>query len=229
MRSVTEVVAALDDPSVAGDGRRLAEEVAGRRDLPLRTVHIEAESPSAIELADAIAERLQRDSLVVMETDHASRWSGKYSVAEHVVDGWGGQTLVVGPASTRGERTGPIVVPVNGSPGAERAIGPAAELAAAYDVGVMLVRVAWGDDIDPARRYLESLAARTGHRARVVEATDHVAALVAAAEELSSPFIAVSSRGDRTITRPTMSRTTSGLAAEAPCPVLIIGEGHEPV
>ncbi|MDH3683778.1 MAG: universal stress protein [Acidimicrobiia bacterium] len=226
---MTEVVAALDAPGLAGEAQLLAEDVARRRDLPLRIVHIEAE-PAALsttELAAAIVGELRPDSLVVMETDRASRWSGKYSVAEHVVDRWGGQSLVVGPACVSSGRTGPIVVPVNGSAGAERAIGPAAELAAAFEVEVVLIRVASGDAVGPARDYLAALTSSSGHRTHLIEATDHVAALVAAADELASRFIVISSRGDRTVTRPTMSRTTSGLAAEAPCPVLIVGEPPE--
>lgn len=228
--SATEVVAAIEDTGEPGIALRLAEELARRAGLPLRSVHVEADPSETTDqdLVRAISDRLDSGSILVVRTDHASRWSGKYSVAEHVIDRWGGPTVVVGPSGRWEGRTGPVLVAVNGSAGAERAIAPAQSLASLFSVGVLFATVIADDDDDSRRRtaqaYLDSLPAGPGHETCLLSANDHVAALVAEAEARSSPFIALASRGDRTVTRPTISRTSSGLANEASCPVLIVGD-----
>lgn len=237
-RAITEVVVALDDPDAPDPARELGDEVARRLGVAVRSVHVEA-GPEIDhdEVSDAIAARLEPTSLLVVRSQHASRWSGKRSVAEHLVDRWGGLVLSLGPEGQWTSRAGPVVVAVNGSAGAERAVSPAGRLAAAFGVGLALAWVVAEDEgagseagttAERAESYLDSLAAEiAGGRATacVLRSNDHVGALAAEAERRSSPFIALASIGDRTVRRPTISRTSSGLMHEAGCPVLVVG--HE--
>lgn len=249
----TAIVAAVEDPDRPGPAWDVACDVAARTRLPMRSLHVEVDPGDGIEaLVDAIVAEVDPESLIVVATEHASRWSGKYSVAERLVDHRSGLTVVVGSHGWSGagseKRDGPIVVATDASAEAGAAVAPAMRLAAAYSVGLQLTRVVSREEgaaagarssaADHLAAQVASLAVDQVGQAdhapvtgRLLVANDHVAALVAEATARSSPFIALASHGDRTVARSTMSRTTSGLADEAPCPVLIahpITDGHDP-
>ena len=258
---MSDIVAAVDDPHDPGAAWAVARDLAAATGRTARLLHVEVghEGEAADDVdavVEAIVDRVSPGELLVVESEHATRWSGKYSVSEGLVDHRPGSTMIVGPQHETSEPAGgpgPIVVALDGSDDARAAVGPALALAAAYSVGVQLTRVitraaaaglvdrsADADAKDRSARdavaAADELASLVGAlavdqigqadhppvTARLLVSNDHVAALVDEAAMRSSPFVVVASRGDRTVARSTISRTSSGLAAEAPCPVLVI-------
>lgn len=69
-----------------------------------------------------------------------------------------------------------IVVPLDGSEFAERALGPATVLASRLDTGLRFVTTRWGDDAVAPARYLEEVASRVEVPADVVVVHDREAA-----------------------------------------------------
>ncbi len=258
------IVVAIEHPDRSNPVVDLANELGTHTGMEVRSVHVDTtldagsgsdsdDSDTAVEagdagnhetdeievVADAIVEAARSDRLLVLATNHASRWSGKYSVAEHVIDRRTGPTVLVGPRYQAQDRSGPIVVAADSSVDAERMAVHAMAMATAYSVGLQLTRVISRSEAADEQTRTEAadrLAAAVTSLAtdqigqadhppvsgRLLVANDHVAALVSEATTRSSPFIAVASHGDRASARPTMSRTTTGLAAEATCPVLVI-------
>jgi nucleotide-binding universal stress UspA family protein len=251
--TVTEIVVPVSAGARSDRGAAIAVRLAGALEVPVRLVHVEPAGSAEVEaprellagLADGpvrptwevvrgadLVEGVLRDlapgTVIVMQTEHANRWSGKASVAEHVVDAWPGTTVLVGPHVDPGaDASGPVVVGVDGSPDAERSIGPARQLARVLGVDVLVARVvpAEGPEAEPAREYLDALVAERlpGARARVVRSNDPVSALVALATDESAALVVLSSHGDRTSARASISRTCTGVAAEAAQPLMVVG------
>jgi nucleotide-binding universal stress UspA family protein len=221
---VSEIVVPTADPDHADAAASVAAALAGRLGVEVRTVHADA-----TEVVDAIVESLTPTSVAVMQSEHVNRWSGKRSVAEHVLDTWGGLTVLVGPAFVDVLRSGPVLVAVGNPAAADQSVEPAAHLAAALGVELLVVHVVADPIIDDggppvgAPAWLDTITAEGGHATTVVESNDVVGAVLDLATELASACVVVASRGDRTTPRPTMSRTCSGLAAGAEQPVAVIG------
>ncbi len=237
----TEIVVPVDDPATVDGGGAWAALFGPALDLEVRTLHVEAPSPDpevaerAIE--DAIVAQLDDRSLLVMESEHADRWAGKASIAEHVVDRFGHTAVVVGPAcgppvAGPGRPIagrGPVLVAVDGSSRAEAALEVARSVGGALGCSVEVVRVAAtplgrpeaaADLFAEAQRYVGSLHAGAS---TVVSSNDPVSALAEVARRREASLITLASRGDRRSPRPTIAKTCSGLVAASPCPVLIVG------
>ncbi len=221
---VSEIVVPTADPSHVDAASSVATALAGRLGVEVRTVHADA-----TEVVDAIVESLTPTSVAVMQSEHVNRWSGKRSVAEHVLDTWGGLTVLVGPAFVDRPRSGPVLVAVGNPAAADQSVEPAAHLAAALGVELLVVHVVadpiGGPEHEPAEAptWLDSVTATGGHASTIIESNDVVGAVLDLASELASAYVVVASRGDRSTPRPTMSRTCSGLAAGAEQPVAVIG------
>lgn len=188
-------------------------------------------------LAAAICVRIPSDALLVIESEHADRWRSRHSVAEHTIDAFPGSTVAVGPHAPVELPKGPIYVALDGSPVAETSLAVAAQFAKALGRELSLVQVV-EEPLHPdpvtapeasAQAYLGAIADRMagefdtpGVHHRVITSNDPVSAIVALAEEQAAALIVLSSRGDRSTQRSSMSRTASGVIAELSCPVVVI-------
>lgn len=220
---IRSIVVPLSDPGADDPGLEVAERLGEALGVPVEAVHHDV-APE--DLPDAIVGRLEPGTMLVMHSERANRWSGEASVAEHVLDRWEGLTVLAGP-DCRAAGHGPILVPVDGSADAERAVPFARGLARSVGVDVELVRVVPTDDpTDEAERDLGRLAAAGGLATRVLAHNDPVRALCDRAADIGSAYLVLSSHGDRHTPRPTISRTSTGLVAEAGRPVVIVGPGH---
>jgi hypothetical protein len=243
--NATEVVVTVDTEDELSVCEPLAELVAERLRVAVHRVHIDVEAdegsaPAAGDEADhdeqvvaAIVERLQPGSVLVARSDHATRWTGKQSITERVLEQWSGLAFVAGPRARWPLGEGPVLVAVNGSAAAERAVPTAELVGRALGRSVELSRVGprplGADDDDAARAlgearaYLELIGDRTGHPIHLLSSNDPISALVAEANHLQSAAVALATTGDRSIPRPTLSRVSWGLVHEASCPVALIG------
>jgi nucleotide-binding universal stress UspA family protein len=190
-------------------------------------VDISFEVVEGADVVAAVVAALGPGALLVMRTEHANRWSAKGSTAEHLIDAWGGLSVLAGPGvAPERSHEGPVLVALDGSTDAERAVPPALGWADSSSSGVVLVRVVPDDgDVDGVGRELQRVADErtTGATVRVVVGNDPVTALSQLADELDAGVIALSSHGDRASTRSTISRTCTGLAATAARPLLVVG------
>ena len=80
-----------------------------------------------------------------------------------------------------------------------------------------------------AEAYLRGITVRVGEDFgvqgsvhRVVTSNDPVSAIAALADEQAAALVVLSSRGDRSTQRSSMSRTAAGVIAEVACPVMVI-------
>ncbi len=233
-RIIVPLERAVDETPIDDLGSALGSRLGDALGLPVSTVHVGGESD---DLAQAIVAVCQPGSLIAMHSEHVNRWSGRRSTAEHIIDAWGGITAVAGPAVDEVDvGAGPILVPLDGSLDAERALDAAQILSDALGCGVALARVV-PQPIGPdgstthhdADAYLQAIGTRyTLHSASVVPSNDPVVALAAEAERLDSPLIVLASRGDRSSQRASLSRTCSGLIAESRRPVAVVGPDWQP-
>ncbi len=229
---VSEVVV-LSDGSNDELSVALGSELGGLLGLRSRSVQVDADPA---DLVSSIIGELQSDSLVVMRSARENRWSGKHSVAEHLADTWGGVSLMAGSNCTdrplRG-RKGPVLVALDGSDFAARSIGPAVEVAQSLGREVLLTTVVGADNGDSeatgtaqALDYLRSLGEGPQNcvfQYGVIRSNDPISALQGEAERLDCVIVVVTSKGDRSTPRPTISRTCSGLVGEAAQPVMVVG------
>ncbi len=242
----TEIVVPVEDPAALDGGGAWAALLGPTLGLDVRTLHVEAPAGAADSVEDAIVAQLGERSLLVMESEHADRWTGKASIAEHVVDRFGHTAIVIGPTCC-GRATGsvpedaapedaasempagPILVAVDGSPRAEAALEVARWLGAALGRAVEVVRVAAvpigrPDEaaalVTEAQRYVGGLHADAS---TVVSSNDPVSALADIAQRRAAGMVVLASRGDRQSPRPTIAKTCSGLVAASPCPVMVVG------
>ena len=224
---VNEVVVLADD-SYDQNTVTLGLELGELLDLPWRRVHVDSEPA---DLVGSIIDELRPKSLVVMASKHENRWSGKHSIAEHLADTWGGVSVLAGLSCTDlplQDRVGPVLVALDGSPFAERSIGPATAVATSLGREVLLTTVVSVDNDDneaigasEALEYLSALGGNT--QTCVLTSNDPISALRSEAERLGCVMVVVTSKGDRSTPRPTISRTCSGLVGEAAQPVMIVG------
>lgn len=228
----SEVVVATGTGDPSDERAALGHDLATRLGVALRWLHVDP--VEEMDLAAAIAEQLATDSVLVIHSEHANRWSGKWSIAEHVIDEWGGLAIATGPRHISGWGPGPVLVGVDGSEPAERAVATAAKLADLLGVGLVVCRVvsaALESEVGAIASELErcwSSAAPEGVDAEPVSiatpvGNDPISALVTEAEGRSCAAIVLSSLGDRTSQRASISRTCSGVIAGAIQPVVVVG------
>lgn len=212
----SEIVVAVGDASEAELSLALADDLATAFGLPLRTLHVDA-TPENV--ATELASGLAPDSILVIHSEHANRWSGKWSVAEHMIDEWGGIVVAVGPRYSRTQRSGTVLAAVDGSPNARRVIEPSSAVASALDCSVEFCQVV------PAASAGRTETGANPTETTVVVGNDPISALLDHGE--AAPMIVLAARGDRTSTRSSISRTCSGLIAGAAQPVMIVGTNWE--
>lgn len=197
-------------------------------------------------LTDAL--RAQHPDLVVMST-HGRSGIGRWlygSVAEHVLHHATMPVLLV-PARCRREwkpdAIGPVVVGLDGSPLAEAALAPAAQLAAWLDTELVLAEViepivpvvtdgaAYVPPVDEeaelaaARQYLDSLTRDTrlgGHKASVVTMVgDPATLLVRIADERGAAAIALATHGRTGLARLVLGSVAVATLQRADVPLLV--------
>ncbi len=232
----SEVVVLLGAPAESERGSAVGRELAAVLGVPLRTVHVE-EAPD--DLVGTLVDRLRDTSLAVMESSHATRWSGKHSTAEHVLDRWGGLAALVGPGvgeDSVAAAGGPVLVALDGSPVSERAIPFAAGLAEARGVDLVGIRVVAPPNASPgamarteATDYLHDVLPNDAGGHLVVESVDPIAAIVGEVAARNCCLVVVGSKGDRSTRRASMSRVVSGLLSEAGVVVVAVGPNAAPV
>lgn len=207
--------------SATVDGSSLIERLSAMAP----SVAVSFESVEASEIVDGLVEALEARSLAVLKSDNANRWSAQSSIAECVVDAFHGLVAVVGPALARElSFAGPIVVAIDGSADAERALPVASALAGRLGVAVVAARSvaisAEASEVEAAQSYLDSV---TGVEPLLVRSNDPISALSGAANERGASLLVLSSHGDRATKRATISRTSMGLVHDATMPVLLVG------
>lgn len=189
------------------------------------SVAVSFERVEATDVVDGLVGALDARSLAVLKSDNANRWSAQSSIAEGVVDAFHGLVAIVGPALA-GQETpaGPVVVAVDGSNDAERALPIAGALADRLGVAPIAVRAlaisAEASDADAAQSYLDSL---DGFESLLVRSNDPISALTGVANEQNASLLVLSSHGDRATKRATISRTSMGLVHDATMPVVLVG------
>lgn len=223
----SEVVVAVAEEDAAVRPGATGPGLAERLGVPLRSLHVDPTADA--DLAASIAGALRGDSILVIHSEHANRWSGKWSVAEHVIDEWGGLTVATGVRHVPVWRRGPVLVGVDGSESAVRSISVASVIARVFGVGVVVCQVVSADERDRVdaiaeelRRHLDTLALDGASVATPI-GNDPISALVKEADDRSSVAVVLSSRGDRASRRSTISRTCSGVIAGAVQPVVVVG------
>lgn len=139
---------------------------------------------------------------------------------------------------------GPVLVALDGTDAAASALPFAAELAGRCETDLVLCRIVpealhpsrTSDDPDIAPSHDQTwLEVRSSLEARaevmtsdvsttssVLASNDPIAALAAHAARVNASLIVLASRGDRSTRRASISRTASGLIAEATCPVIVV-------
>jgi nucleotide-binding universal stress UspA family protein len=239
------VVVAVGPNEAESKGHELGRSLAEAFGIALTSVHVEqpgadtddTEHTPEERLAVAIARGLPTDGILVIESEHADRWRSRHSVAEHTIDAFAGPSVAVGPRAGATFAVGPILVALDGSKPAEASLATAATVAKALGRTIEVVQAVpellhpeSDDSTEPeASAYLSRVAAasETEMAATVVASNDPVSALVDLAVARGASLLALASRGDRTTSRSSMSRTAAGLIAEAPCPVLVVASSAD--
>lgn len=232
------VVVAVGAADSGGKGQTLGQVLADAFGVGLTSVHVEqpgadTEHTPEEALAAAIADGLPADGLLVIESEHADRWRSRHSIAEHTIDAFTGPSVAVGPRAGASFAHGPVLVALDGSAPAEASLTTALMVGRALNRSIELVRIVpeplhpeSDDSLEPeASAYLHTVAAGTGAdiTTAVIASNDPVSALVDLAAAREASLLTLASRGDRSTSRSSMSRTAAGLIAEARCPVLVVG------
>lgn len=222
-----EVVAAVEDPRRPGPVAAVAESVAALLGVPARILHTDDD-----DVVSRVLEEVRSTSMLVLGSRHANRWSGKHSVAEQCLDGHDGPTMVVGPRSAGALGEGDVLVPLDGSSAALAAVPFARELATRLARGVSTVRVVPPDG-GSGRTSPEPVEPHPGPldlRVEIVVSDDVIDGLAEVVAEADPACVVMSSRGDRSHRRSTISRVCTGLIAASTRPVVVVPEsGGEPV
>lgn len=249
-----EIVVAIGSATTENPALRVGVELARLTELPLRLLHVACNGETidtaaladhlrsaapqvSIDIVSVVADdvvtgivgELTPRTLAILKSTNANRWSGKASVAEHVLDAFPGLVAMVGPQAPGGlAPSGPIVIALDGSHEAERALPVVRHLAASFDRAIVTTRViattATDDERRAAAAYLDATNATLPHsRAALAEANDPISAILATATSHAAALIVLSSHGDRASARATISRTSMGLVHGATVPVLMVG------
>ncbi len=185
-------------------------------------------SVEATDVVTGLVGELEPRSLVVLESNNASRWSGKTSVAEHVLDAFSGLVVMTGPAfDPTGALDRRVLIALDGSVDAERALPVAGRLAEYMDQSVLATRVvptsADATAENAAIDYLETITGRLPNATAITPTSNDPIAAILDASNDDVGLIVLSSHGDRASERSTISRTSMGLVQSATVPVVLVG------
>jgi nucleotide-binding universal stress UspA family protein len=238
LRLFTVVVPNSDEAEAAD----YLHQVAEQNGAPWADVEVVASgAPATTILRSAQA----RDALICMATRSRGRLGELLlgSLSQTVVARSPSPVMLVGPAahsepaagngepgSVAGiDGTGPIIVPLDGSSTAEKALAAAAGWARQFGVGLHLVQVVSGPTKDGVESDPASLVQRaepwTGQTDLVVTAEirdgDPADVVAAVAREQQSPLIVLTSRGETAEKNRALSAIARAMVRDAPVPVLI--------
>ena len=248
--TISEIVIPVGDVELDERGRAVARSLADRLDMDVREIHvdIDVDHPAASlnDPATGIVAALAPGSLVVMATAHAGGSpAGHGSVAEEVVRAWPGPVVLVGPGVRvpRWEQSidfnESIVVPLDGSPMAERAVPVAASLAQVLDVPLWLVQVvdpevsrkvlelrAAGESVSESA-YVRKMAAEASSSRRVgweiVHGDDPATAVLHFARDQGASMIVTTTRGASGVERMVFGSVSMAMVAAGTHPVVVLG------
>jgi len=190
---------------------------------------------------EAFAPVVAPRALTVMRSEHAAR-GGSASVAEGIMRLAGGPCLIIGADADHEHLDRPVVIALDGSPTAERALDTAVAFAESIDQRLVLVQVvtsATSAHVAKLRSegqrvsesgHLRSIADRladNGHQVgwEVVHADDAVTGILGAVRSLGAGVITLGTHGDSGLARRMLGSTAMGLVAEGSCPVLMATTG----
>jgi nucleotide-binding universal stress UspA family protein len=192
--------------------------------LEVRRTHIYGH-----DIATGIAGAVQAHSLLLMATDNADEWKVKGSVAERVLFHAGVPVLFFGPNAKTLDLEGDVVIGLDGSVSAERALQPAIGLANGLSSQLWLVQVVdhVGADVDTdVATYIQDQAGMVEgpgvHGWELIHSNDPVTALEGFAKARNAGFLVAGARGRTDPHRKTMGSITMGLVATAERPVLTL-------
>ena len=193
---------------------------------------------SGEQIAEALAPIIPPTALTIMRSMHADQ-GGIASIAGSILRAIAGPALIIGPNADYEDLSRPVVVALDGSPTAERAIDCAVAFAASIGQRLQLVQV-----IDPSTSahvarlrsdgqrvaesgYLQSVADRllaSGHNVgwEVIHGTDVVRGLLSAVQHLGGGVVVLGTHGDSGIARRMLGSTAMGLVATSVSPVLVV-------
>ncbi len=205
---------------------------AGRKDGVKVTTHVAEQHPSRV-ILDAVDD-VQADLVLMATHSRPAPIRGVLgSVAEEVLAKSPIPVLLVPPAC---QRPWPamdrlrVLVALDGSPRAEQVVHPAAQLAAALDAELILVRVS-NDHEDPAdettQHYLERIEQTLAEERVAVQihsATGRPAEqLLVLADQLPAHVIAMATHGRTGLERLLIGSVTTEVLRRATVPVLVVG------
>lgn len=214
----------------------------------LRSSHpdqvIVGEVVEADSVASGIGAAATDRSVVFLPSQRGSRWLDEQSVAVAVVQSFGGFVMVCGPECDDPPIGTSVIVPLDGSRLAERAIEPAMAVAAASGATVWLVTVMPAASIDTAgemllegvvdseRRYLQRIASRHGGgpvevRWQATGEGDPVAGIDAMAAEHGSSLVVAATHGALEREHDFFGSVCLGLVERGRIPVLIVTPGAD--
>ena len=121
-----------------------------------------------------------------------------------------------------------IIVPVDESPLAERALPVAAWLAQAIGAPMHLVEVVRPDDVARASRYLDALARRHGAASWDASPGDDPAAAIVAATDVDGPGLACLATQGRDRSAAVLGSVAAAVLNRASDPVLLVGRKARP-
>lgn len=195
-------------------------------------------------VASGIGRAATDRSVVVLPSQRGSRWLDERSVAVTLVQSLGGLVMLHGPECHDPPIGTSVIVPLDGSRLAERALEPAMAVAAAAGATVWFVTVTPAATIDTAgelmlegivdaeRRYLTRITSRFSEAPAEVRWDtagtgdgDPVASIDAMAAEHGSSLIVAATHGDTEGERQQFGSVCMGLVERGRAPVLIVPPG----
>lgn len=206
----------------------------------LRAAHPEVDATdelvaAATDPVEHLAACLAPSDLVVMATSGADDAS---SFAQALTQAWGGPVMMIGPHAGIDIAEGGVLVGVDGSALAERALPAALDLAAAMDREVWVVHVvpaavtqhvadlrARGERVSEnayVRDVVERLDAGQSAAWEVVHAEDAASALVEFAADRHASWIVLATHGQSGVLRPAFGSVCMAVVRHATRPVVVV-------
>lgn len=234
----------VSEPDQPSDGGTAVDEVVSRLGASHPEQVITGEELEADSVASGIGRAATDRSVVFLPSQRGSRWLDEQSVAVSVVQTFGGLVMLSGPECHDPPIGSSVIVPLDGSRLAERAVGPALAVAAVSGAVVWLVTVTPAASIDATselllegiadaeRRYLQQITSRHRDGPRDVrwETTsegDPVASIEALAAEHEASLVVAATHGDTEGERQRFGSVCMGLVERGRVPVLIVTPGAD--
>lgn len=234
-------VATPDQPSGAGGSldAAVADLRASHPDQVIVGEVVEANS-----VASGIRAAATDRSVVFLPSQRGTRWLDEQSVTVAVVQSFAGFVMVCGPECDNPPMGASVIVPLDGSGLAERAIEPAMAVAGASGAIVRLVTAMPAASIDTAgemllegvtdseRRYLQRIASHHGGgpvdvRWQATSDGDPVAGIDAIAAEHGSSLVVAATHGASEREHDFFGSVCLGLVERGRIPVLIVTPGAD--